>query len=75
MDMEKIMFKEIRLVSLFIKANAARNFSYDIKNKYWYRVLKPEMMKLVGFEADKKELRTTEIYENVYSYCMSLMEL
>lgn len=75
MDLEKIMFKEIRLVSLFVKAEQAKRFSWNIKNKYWCKVLKPEMSKLVGFESKNKELNTCEIYDMVYFHCMNLMDL
>jgi len=75
MNLNQIAFIEIRLIPLFLKAKEARPLAYDIKNKYWYKILKPEMLKLVGFDAENAELRSTEIYDKVYFYCMELMGL
>jgi hypothetical protein len=74
MEIKEILEKEPLLLDIFSEAKAVEG-AYWERNDFWYRKLKPKMLKLVGFNAENEELRTTGIYDKVYFYCMGLMSL
>ncbi|MDX9804175.1 MAG: hypothetical protein RBS96_09290 [Dehalococcoidales bacterium] len=43
--------------------------------QFWYRYLKPKMLKLVGYGADKEELSSSEVYDTVYHHFISILGL
>jgi len=59
---------EPRLEDLFYDARAVKDLGKKqfCANIAWYRKLKPRLVRLVGFEADNKELRTVEAYMDAY---------
>jgi len=75
MDIKEIEEKEPALTAIFNEAISAKSLPYSEKNIYWYRILKPRMLKLVGFSSKNDELTSTEIYDKVYFHCIKLMEL
>ena len=42
------------------------NRAWAKRSEVWYREFRPRFIKLVGFMAEKPELRTSEIYSAVY---------
>jgi len=75
MDIKEIEEKEPALTTIFNEAISVKSLPYWEKNDYWYRKLKPRILKLVGFSSKNDKLTSTEIYDKVYFHCMKLMEL
>jgi len=75
MDFDKILLNEPRLISMIYDAYHLKGASVNSKNNYWYKVLKPKMVKLVGFSADNQELNSTGIYDKTYRFFIDLMEI
>jgi len=73
MDFDKILLKAPQLIPMIYEASQLTDVSYNIKNRYWYKVLKPKMIKIVGFEAESKELASCEAYDKVYRFFIDLM--
>ena len=74
----EILLKEPRLISVINQAKEKKDITpsnYVEKNKFWYKVLKPKMIKLVGFGAENTELSSTEIYELTYRFFIELLEI
>jgi len=73
MDIKEIEEKEPALTAIFNEAISVKSLSYSEKHYYWYKKLKPRMLKLVGFSSKNDELTSTEIYDKVYFHCLDLM--
>lgn len=73
MDFDKVLLKAPGLVPMMNDAFHMRNAPPISKNRYWYRILKPQMVKLVGFSAVHPELTSTEIYDKTYQLFIGLM--
>ncbi len=72
MTIETILLKEPRLLLLFDECKKIKKLPCWEKNQRWCHKLKPRMMELVGFDAEKKELATAEIYDAIYRFCIDL---
>ena len=44
-----------------------------VRDRVWYKVFKPRFIELVGFMAEKPELRTCEAYDTVYQKFIELI--
>lgn len=75
MDFDKILLKAPSLMPMIYEAYQLQDRSYRVKNNYWYKVLKPRMLRCVGFSAEDPELATSEIYDKVYHFFIELMEI
>jgi len=75
MTFDKILLEAPELVYLMWEGYNLKNCPWEIKNKYWYKLMKPRMEKLVGFYCDDPALSTTEAYDLVYHFFINLMEL
>jgi len=73
MTFEELIKIEPRLGDLrneAVKIMANSPGRYWERNKVWYHDLKPRFKHLVGFMAEKPELRTSEAYDTAYmSFC------
>jgi len=77
MNLEEILLKEPRLISVMAEVFTVKNtpLSTHEKDRYWYQILKPRMMRLVGFNCDNPELSTSEVYDKVYQFLINLMDI
>lgn len=75
MELDEIILKAPKLAQVVADAETLSRAKYRIKNRLWYKDLKPRMSKLVGFHCDNNELSTTEIYDKVYQFLIELMGL
>ena len=73
MQLEEILLYESRLIPIINDAYHLAIMPTDIKNRYWYKILKPQMVKLVGFESDDDSLKSTEVYDMIYQFLIRLM--
>jgi hypothetical protein len=75
MEIKEIIKIEPELKILIHEATAVglTDVSGETKNQIWYKVLKPRMVNLVGFDCSKAELNNTEAYENVYGFLIELL--
>jgi len=74
---EEILLEEPRLLDLM---NDGYKFSVAInnsskKNHYWYTVLKPQMLMLVGFDSKNPSLSSCEVYDKIYQFFIKLMSI
>jgi hypothetical protein len=51
----------------------AMHFSRTELQRNWYRSIKPQMCKLVGFGATVPELRSCEAYDYCYQYLFNIL--
>jgi hypothetical protein len=75
MTWEEICKKEPRLSELYADARriTSRGDPNFCANFVWYRTLKPRLLFLVGWHAERPELRTSEIYDFVYHYIYKVL--
>ena len=69
MTFEELCALEPRLRELYQRAKAVRDDRRKpsfCANSIWYRELKPELCRLVGWEASNPALRTSEAYDLGY---------
>lgn len=75
---DEILLKEPRLIGVI---NQAYEFKEDLgkgevaRNKFWYKVLKPQMIQFIGFGSKNKELQSTDTYELVYRFFIELLKI
>ena len=75
---DEILLKEPRLIGVI---NQANEFKQKLgkgeveRNRYWYKVLKPQMIQLIGFGSKNKELQSTDTYELVYRFFIELLKI
>jgi hypothetical protein len=76
MNLQDIIVKEPRLIQLI---DACHHLSvipdseYWLKNEIWYKIVKPRMSKLVGWNCDDDEFKESEIYDMVYTTLTKIM--
>ena len=75
MTFDEILLSEPDLIHMIYEANSLKHCPWSVKNTYWYKILKPKMIKIVGFSADDQSLATTEAYELVYQFFIKLMDM
>jgi len=75
MKFEEILLEEPDLIPMIYEGHSLRHCPWSVKNQYWYKILKPKIVKLVGFSADDQSLATTEAYELVYQFFIKLMDM
>ncbi len=73
MEFDKILLEEPLLIPLIYKAHCFSDTSSTKRMRYWYKELKPEMVKLVGFHCNNNRLATPEIYDKVYRFFIELV--
>jgi hypothetical protein len=75
MEIKDIIKTEPGLKVLIHEAAAVgrADISDETKNQIWYRILKPQMANLVGFDCSKAELNNSKAYENVYGFLIELL--
>jgi len=54
---------------------AGSDLAESEKNNYWYKIMKPEMKDMVGFNAAKPELNECYYYDMVYQFFNELLEI
>ena len=75
---DEILLKEPRLIGVI---NQAYEFKKNPgkgeveRNRFWYKVLKPQMIQLIGFGSKNDELKSTEAYEAVYRFFIELLKI
>jgi len=75
MKFEEILLSEPELIQMIYEGYSLRHCPWSIKNTYWYKILKPKMVKLVGFSADDQALATCEAYDTIYQFFIKLMDM
>lgn len=75
MEITEILKIEPDLKPLIHEATAVgrADISEETKNQIWYKILKPWMADLVGFDCSKPELSNSETYEGVYGFLIELL--
>lgn len=75
MEITDIIKIEPGLKALIHEATAVgrADISDETKNQIWYRILKPWMANLVGFDCSRAELNNSKAYEGVYSFLIKLL--
>lgn len=75
MEIKEIIRIEPGLKALIHEAAAVglTDVSGETKMQFWYKVLKPRMANLVGFDCSREELNNSKAYENVYSFLIELL--
>jgi hypothetical protein len=63
------------LIGLVAQAEKFKNLSYSDKENLWYRNLKKQMMRMVGFEAKNKLLCSTDCYEIAYHKLIDILDI
>lgn len=62
----KLCAVEPRLWSLYRKAKREKPGPGFCANRVWYVTLKPQLVQLVGWHAERPELRTSHAYDLAY---------
>jgi len=75
MEFDEILIEEPRLIGLICDAYHNRHLSTKGRNNYWYKNIKPEFVKLVGFYAENGKLCTTDVYNTVYRFFINFMRI
>lgn len=57
---------EPRLARLYVEAKAVRASKNFCANEIWYRSMRPRLVRLVGWDAGDKRLKTQEAYDLAY---------
>ena len=75
-QLHEILLEEPRLFGLLDKAARVKlTLSSHEREEYWYKIIKPRFIKLVGFEAEKEDSRDCNCYDVVYQYFIKLLEI
>lgn len=74
MEIKEILQEEPRLIAIFNEAKKVEGHFWK-RNDYWYKRLKPRMIKLVGIGCKNTKLKSTDVYDSVYFLCIKLMRL
>ena len=74
---EEILLEEPRLLDLM---NDGYKFSLTMndsskKTNYWYKILKPKILMLVGFNSNNSLLSSCEVYDKIYQFFIKLMSI
>jgi len=64
---------KLRDEALAVMSNGAGN--YEARNRLWALDLKPRFERLVGFEAEKAELSSSEAYNIVYQDFVQILKI
>jgi len=75
MKFEEILLKEPRLIPIISDCHTVKSAGTVYKNRLWYKEFKPQMSRLVGFHCENSELSSTEIYDTVYQFLITLLEI
>lgn len=76
MDLKNILLQEPLLVNFLSKVKALKKEKEWCDRIYfWGKTLKPEMVKLVGFNAKNIELRNSEAYDIIYDACIKIARI
>lgn len=75
MNLEEMIEKEHRIIQILYEAKTIQTLPWHMKMAYWYKVLKPILLKCVGFGAENPELNTTESYDIIYQLCLKLADM
>jgi hypothetical protein len=78
MNFHEIVKIEPRLNDLKVTAQIcalSTALSTHEKDRFWYRVLKPQMLRLVGFAASEPALQNTAAYDSAYREFIRILEL
>ncbi len=63
---DTLVVQEPRLAELYQRASDVRPRPGFCANRVWYDVLKPQLVLLVGWEAQRPELQSPELYDLAY---------
>lgn len=64
---DALVSMEPRLAELYQRAAEVEAGPDFCANRVWYDVLKPELVRLVGWEAERAEMREPALYDLAYS--------
>ena len=77
MTFQEILLAEPRLIDLMndgYKFASIEPVEWK-RSLYWYKMLKPRFIELVGFQARNRKLKDCETYDLVYRFFIDLMEM
>ena len=77
LSLKEILLEEPRLLDLMNDGFKFSQHEQDFwkKSEYWYKCLKPKMLKLVGFQAENRNLKDCLTYDEIYMFFVKLMDM
>ena len=76
MTLTKILNLEPKLIDLIKEGSTIlKEKDWYKRNEFWYKKLKPEMLKLVGFMARNPKLNSTDAYDIIYRFFIDFLEI
>lgn len=73
---EQILDIEPRLKTLKSTCeDLADRGDFTIKSRIWYRVIKQDMKSLVGWFAEREEMRSSDYYDTVYKKLIDILKV
>ena len=74
---DEVILLDLRLIDLICEGNrlAQSGLTELEKERYWYKIMKPQMMEMVGYNAVYDELSPSYYYDMMYNFFNKLLAI